>query len=101
MSVRAYRVKTIDTEDSPLFNLWHDREVMDVLEQHGFMEQLNQDACGVTYISPDAMKDVIKHLTAQRKEAGTKEDKERLAELIKNFQAELKSSPSGADYYCY
>jgi hypothetical protein len=32
MSVRAYKVITKETETSPSFNLWHDQDLLDFLE---------------------------------------------------------------------
>lgn len=34
MSARAYRINNIDREDNPSFNIWHDKNLMDFLEEN-------------------------------------------------------------------
>lgn len=79
MSVRAYRVISIDTEGSPTFNLWHDDEVVELL---GVSDKgaLNDDGCGLIEFSVSEIDDALKRahhtdtivvLTRMRKDAKT------------------------------
>jgi len=63
MSVRAYRVKQIEFEDSNSFNLWHDRKLMDFLDrEYGFSENLNEGS-GMVELPIEALKEAIKEAT--------------------------------------
>jgi len=60
MSVRAYRVKQIDFEDSESFNLWHDRKLMDFLDrEYDFSGSLNGGS-GMVELPIKALKEAIK-----------------------------------------
>ena len=61
MSVRAYRIEKIETTENPSFNLWHDTDVMEFLqnigEYHNFM---GDDDYGFLEISVATLKILIK-----------------------------------------
>ena len=58
MSVRAHRVKEIFF-DGESFNLWHDQEIVDYLENNGLLEQLNTDMSGFIEISVEDIENML------------------------------------------
>jgi len=62
MSIRAYKVLDIKTKQTESFNLWHDSEVIDFLndQEGGFSDSLDQDCCGLTYVKVASIKELIK-----------------------------------------
>lgn len=92
MSVRAYRVNEIKTENNPSFNLWHDEKLMDYLESStGFYNQLNQDANGIGGLELEELEEAVKlDLEPETMEA-LKAD---IAWLKKNGDTYI-------EYYCY
>jgi hypothetical protein len=59
MSIRAYKVIEIKTEESPTFNLTHDEKIFDLLMKLGFIERLNMDCCGIMEVSKESIEDVL------------------------------------------
>jgi len=59
MSVRAYRVKRIEHEQSDSFNLWHDEGLVKFLEEKGCLSQLNDDLGGLIEIPIDVLKEAL------------------------------------------
>jgi len=61
MSIRAYKVLDIKTKQADSFNLWHDSEVMDFLndQEGGFLGSLNDDCCGITCAKVASIKELI------------------------------------------
>jgi len=53
MSVRAYRVNKLEWENRATFNLWHDKEIIEWLENNtSFYDGLNSDcSSGITELS--------------------------------------------------
>lgn len=62
MSVRAYRINKIEREETPTFNLWHDQEFMDFIDDasdRDIMHALNEDGGGQIEISVEALEKAI------------------------------------------
>lgn len=88
MSVRAYRVKEIVTEESDSFNLWHNDILMDWLDKGGWLESLDE-GCGLLDIPIEVLQEALTlpHLESYTIEALTRD---------------IKSSDNGwVRYYCY
>jgi len=62
MSVRAYRVKEIDHEQSDSFNLWHDKGLVEFLEKEGCLRQLNDDLGGIMEIPVGVLKEALQKI---------------------------------------
>ena len=63
MSIRARRIKVIEYEEGESFNLSHDTELMDFLQQNSdFYNGLNQDGCGVAEVSVEVLEKAIKEV---------------------------------------
>ncbi len=62
MSIRAYKVLDIKTKQTASFSLWHDTEVIDFLNEQegGFLDSLDHDCCGVTFVKVTSIKELIK-----------------------------------------
>jgi hypothetical protein len=63
MSIRAHKVKIIEYEHFESFNLWHDEELMSILEEcSNFFLRLDNDLCGVTEILDNEFVDIKEKL---------------------------------------
>lgn len=60
MSVRAYRINEINYEKPDSFNLWHHTKLMEILEDHGLLLQLNEDLNGILSIPLDLLEKIVK-----------------------------------------
>ena len=58
MSVRAYLVKKIDYTN-PIFNLWHDKDILNLLDANGITETLDADGCGLMEIPNDILEEFL------------------------------------------
>lgn len=99
MSVRAYKIKKIDTVESPTFNLWQDQFIKDHLVD---FEQLNSDCCGIIEIRADDAKILLKEIKKgdhnQYFKENKDEDKKDTIEIIKQI---IKDADDDyVDYYC-
>lgn len=93
MSVRAYKVKKIDTELSDTFNLWHDDELMDIIGSH-INEDLNADGAGLIWINKNEAEQWIKEAKKQ------KVSKDTMAKL-KAILKDTDNDSEGIHYYCF
>lgn len=87
MSVRAYRINKIESEQNASFNLWHDTELMEFLESNGMYNTLNDDGNGHIEVSVFSLEKAVETLTLEdyTKEAILKDiawAKEQKAEYI-------------------
>ena len=88
MSVRAYRVNTIEVEDNASFNLWHDIDLLNFFENRDdFYNALNHDGNGNIEMSVISLEKAVETLTLEdyTKEAILKDiawAKEQKAEYI-------------------
>lgn len=64
MSVRAYRITTLEYEDCETFNLWHDDELMTLLPY--CTQTLNEDGCGYIEFSLEELQDALKEAKQER-----------------------------------
>lgn len=90
MSVRAHRVEEIKFGGES-FNLWHDQEIVDYLDDKGLLEQLNMDMGGFIEVS---MRDLKNMMTI----ASNEDTRKSLQEDIK--WAEEKEQDT-VMYYCF
>ena len=87
MSVRAYRINKIESEDVASFNIWHNTELMEFLVSNGMYNALNEDGNGTIEVSVELLQTAIADLTLDdyTKEAILKDiawAKEQKAEYI-------------------
>ena len=91
MSVRAYRVKKIEHEESDSFNLWHDDKLVDFLDSEcNFSAGLTIDGTGLVEVPVEALQKALEKLEL--------EDEVRKA-LTEDIEACRDDSP--VTYYCY
>ncbi|OQX86311.1 MAG: hypothetical protein B6D55_06345 [Candidatus Omnitrophica bacterium 4484_70.2] len=56
MSVRAYRIKRIEHEDFPSFNIWHHKKLVEYLERNSnFFSTLNEDSVGIAEVEVEIL----------------------------------------------
>lgn len=108
MSVRAYKLIDIKTEDTETFNLWHNTSLMDCLQEN--QEQLNMDGSGLMDVSEIQAKSALEHLEDSLKELiadnhylPEDERHRELQDSIEAAKALIKAcQPDGyAQFYCY
>lgn len=58
MSVRAYKIKKIDHNNEPTFNLWHNEEIWDLLDLAN-SSGLNDDGCGIITIMKSEAEEAV------------------------------------------
>lgn len=92
MSVRAYKIIEIATEDAPTFNLWRDDELMKYLEDEGY-DQRNGDGCGIWEFS----KTDLEHILSTAKEDKASEETIKIIEQM----IEEVGSEGNVQYYCF
>jgi len=109
MSIRAYKVKKIEYEISESFNLWHDRELMNILEESSnFYTRLDDDCSGFTEILDNEFNEIKENLeevidglesckTCQKER---KEKAEHYKEVLKEMEEEIKKE-GYIRYYCF
>lgn len=91
MSVRAYRVEKIDTATPNSFNLWHDTELVDYLDEEcGFFENLG-DGGGLTEVPITVLRSAIKELNL---------DPDTIKCLEQDIEAGEKDN-GFVTYYCF
>ena len=90
MSVRAYEITTFEFAEAPTFNLWHDEELMELLEPY-LPEDFNSSAGGYLEFS-------LEQLEEARKEAKAKETQDTLDEMV---QAAKKSKDGWVQFWCF
>lgn len=90
MSVRAYKIITKELADNPSFNLWHDQELMDALEDTSreldcsMTQNIGEDGGGTISIPVEAIKKVLETFEWE-KEGGEDYRQVQLAEDIKGM----------------
>lgn len=58
MSIRAHIVEKIDYKGE-VFNLWHDKKLMEILEVNGCLDSLNSDLCGLMEVPRSVFEEYI------------------------------------------
>lgn len=95
MSVRAYRIIGLQTEDAPSFNLWSDGALTTFLEvEAGIYEHLASDGTGMTEIPISVLRKAVK------KAAELNIDEETVNQLKKDIAAAKSSKDEYVSYYC-
>ena len=94
MSIRAYRINEIKQEENPSFNLWHDQELMDIFEEFGVYETLNEGS-GITELPIVALKQALAFC---KKHKDYKVYVKRLQDDIKWAK---KNDVEYVQYYCF
>ncbi len=62
MSVRAHRILKVEYAPSSSFNLWHDKKLVEFLDNHndsGFYSQMNENGSGVVSIEVSVIKEAL------------------------------------------
>lgn len=96
MSVRAYRVVEIKTENTNSFNLWHDEKLFDFLCQEcDFCDRMGSEGTGLTEVPVEVMQKAI----GQAKKL--KLDPETVAQLQKDIEATEAQGDDYIQYYCF
>lgn len=109
MSVRAYKVvKPAELADDSSFNLWHDEEVMDYLnEVSGYVDIWQKIDEGGGYIElfyeqvDKALKQAEKDYKQMAKTKDSKEKMERQKEILETLEGILADFKKGEDYITY
>jgi len=102
MSVRAYIVKEIKI-GGEIFNLWHDKYFVELIERLGKFEQLDMDGCGIMSISKDDLKEIEEMIAEDVAENSVqKEEVERAKEIVEDIKEEIKKQKTDCvDFYCF
>ena len=102
MSVRAYRVINIETEENNSFNVWHDQKLMDFLREHGDVnEEGMSESGGIMSVEVKALKAAVKK-PAEAFEDYKKGAEDYRVEAIKTVIAFAKDNGNDfVQYYCY
>ena len=87
MSVRAHRLLRLDYEPEEAFNLWHDKELMELLSP--YTDTLDMDGCGLLTFEEDVLKEALS-------EAKRPETKRILRKMLEEAEAD-----GYVDYYCF
>lgn len=88
MSIRAYKVKNIEWESSPTFNINHDEAVMDIVG----MDSLDMDCCGLLDVSLEKLEAC---LVSSAVAEDTKQD------IRKDILEAKKKGDEYIQYYCF
>jgi hypothetical protein len=59
MSVRAYRVNKKEVAENSSFNCWHDSDILEIFEQHGFFDERNCDGAGDIGIPVSTLEELL------------------------------------------
>ena len=97
MSVRAYRIKKIETEQEPTFNCWHDTDIFEIADSKWY------DDGGYLTFYRDDVEIAIQELeeTTINDKIGDKERKEKI-EILKKIMKDIKANGDDlAEYLCY
>lgn len=95
MSVRAYRVKKIDSAESDTFNLWHDEKLVAFLHILDEGRGLNSDCCGLVEIPVSDLKN------AAEKADELNLDEETVKRLNEDIKIAEEMREDYLTYYCF
>jgi dihydroxyacetone kinase-like predicted kinase len=102
MSVRAYKIITLEVEDSPTFNLWHDDFIMDNLSYSG---ELDDGGSGIIEIYEGNVEEILENFETYweeyQKEDKTEENKTDYKKKLERLLEEVKESGGYGLYQCY
>lgn len=93
MSVRAYKLITKEIEESPSFNLWHDNDLIEMLESQGeYNENIGDGGGGTMEFSVASIKYALKHFKWEK-------DDYRITQLKKDIKG--LTNDEWVTYECY
>ena len=92
MSVKAYRIIKIQTVDVESFNLWHDYNIVNLLERGGWLASLDYDGCGLLDLSIGVLREIL--------ELDNLEPDTRVA-LKEDVKLAEQNNNAYVRYYCY
>lgn len=96
MSVRAYRVKSIDFVSPSSFNLWHGDKLMEFFgDEHGFYEPLTMNSMGITELPIEALEEAI------QKAEELELDEDTIKALKADIEAAKAEDNDWVRYYCF
>jgi uncharacterized protein (DUF2267 family) len=97
MSVSANRIIEIKVEESyNSFNLWHDRKLMDFLdEEANFFSRLSDDGAGVSEVSVEVLEDAVLKAVELELDADT------ISNLKKDIAWAKEHDQEFVQYDCY
>ena len=94
MSVRAYRVIKIECAKPNSFNLWHDDELVNFLDQeYGFFEDMNADG-GLTEVPVEGLREALANPALEL-------DEYIVEALKRDIEAADQEGDEYIRYYCY
>ena len=95
MSVRAYRIIEIKTEDIPSFNLWHDHNLRNFLDEDSDLYSLlASDGTGIAEVPVKKLKKAVKMA------AELNIDEKTMNQLKKDIKAAKSSKDEYISYLC-
>jgi len=102
MSVRAYILEEIKTGDE-IFNLWHDRCFVDLIDTIGKFDALNTDGCGIMSFFKEDLDEIEEMIAKDNLEAiYSKEEIERAKEIVRDIREEMRKRKTDyIDFYCF
>ena len=96
MSVRAYRIIEIKTEENPSFNLWHDHNLRNFLDEDGELySHLASDGTGMAEVPVKKIKMAVKMA------AELNIDEKTVNQLKKDIVAARYNKDEYITYYCF
>jgi hypothetical protein len=102
MSVRAYKIITLEVENSPTFNLWRDDFIMDNLSYSG---ELDDGGSGIIEIYEGNVEEILENFETYweeyQKEDKTEENKTDYKKKLERLLEEVKESGGYGLYQCY
>jgi hypothetical protein len=95
MSVRAYRLIEIKTEDTPSFNLWHDHNLRNFIDEDGELySHLASDGTGIAEVPVRRLKRAVKMSTELNI------DEKTVNQLKKDIAAAKSNKDECIAYFC-
>ncbi len=97
MSISANRIIEIKVEESyNSFNLWHDRKLMDFLDEDAnFFSRLSDDGAGISEVSVEVLEDAVSKAVELELDADT------VANLKKDIAWAKANDQVFVQYDCY
>lgn len=92
MSVRAYKIIKKEVEEQPSFNLYHDEDLLEMLESRGEYTDRTDDGAGTMEFSTLSIKYVLKHF---------KWDKDDYRKIQLSKDIEGLTDDDWVEYECY
>lgn len=97
MSVRAYNFK-VNYNKTPTFNLWHDKWLMNLLDEMGGFEYLDMDGCGYIEISNKMWEKIKKKYENKLKGTMDKDEKKWAENIIKQIKKDIEKAMKQRDF---